>query len=92
MATRGRKNANKSKISSVKTAVQKHKGGLLQTGIDLVSGVVHSKASKKGTGAKMPRTTAQLLKRAYDRKARVHIRTGNLGQARRLLRKKRTVI
>ena len=33
-----------------------------------------------------------MLKKAYDKKARFQIRVGNLGQARKLLRKKATVV
>lgn len=44
-------------------------------------------------GAFKPKVSAKrLLKKAYERKAKAQIRIGNLGQARRLLRKKATVV
>ena len=47
--------------------------------------------AKRG-GGRAPKSARSLLKRAYERKARRLIRMGNLGQARRVLRKKATVI
>lgn len=46
---------------------------------------------KKGQKGKVKFTTKQLLKRAYDKRAKQKLRIGNLGGARKDLYKKRTV-
>lgn len=95
---RGRvnKTASKSKTSSFKpTAKQKKTGintaGLLGKGKSLL-GLVGGVKSSRGSGFTHKKTAKQRLRTAYEKRANLQIRQGNLGQARRTLRKKLTVV
>lgn len=94
MASRGRKTigSSKAKPSPVKkSAKEKAKGGLVGAGKALLGKVTGGTKGKSGVRGK--HLTAKLiLKRAYERRARHQIRMGNLGAARRTLRKKQTVV
>ncbi len=99
MATRGRPNVSAkkttSKIAPKQTAKQKKtktgtKGGLIETAKNKAKEILKGKG--KGTGGGGQKTAKQLLKRAYEKRAKRFIRLGNLGQARRILRKKQTVV
>lgn len=65
-------------------------GGLKNTAVQKGKDFLFGKSGKGGTGGR--RTARQMLKAAYERKARRQIRMGMLGQARRTLRKKATVV
>jgi len=56
------------------------------------SSLFGSGPSRRGGGGRAPKNARSMLKRAYERKAKRLIRIGMLGQARRVLRKKATVI
>ncbi len=57
--------------------------------VKAVTGMLGGK-SRGGAGVKV--SAKRMLKKAYERKAKHMIRIGNLGQARRILRKKATVV
>ena len=80
----------KGNIPKQKSAKTKAKGG---SGV----GADVTKAAKKifagkSKGGKQRKSAKLLLKRAYERRAKTQIRIGQLGQARRTLRKKATVV
>lgn len=76
------------KVGSVVSAVAK--ATPLGMAANLLSGGGSTSKRKGVKGGKL--SARVLLKRAYDRRAKRHIRMGQLGQARRDLRKKATII
>lgn len=92
--------SRKSKAKKLKVKPAK-KTGRSTSGSSVVTSIVgagtnyitggSSKKRSSGTSSKK-KTAKQMLKAAYERKAKFNIRVGNLGQARRLLRKKTTVV
>lgn len=105
---RGRPNVNKAPakksapaMASKPTAKQKATGGKaggvlksLASAGSSVLGIGGVKSSKRGRGmgGKHKLSAKQKLKRAYERRAIRQIHQGQLGQARRTLRKKSTVV
>lgn len=101
MATRGRpkpaakKAVKKPVVVKKPTAKEKvtKKTSLVSTALEKVSslsGLSSAKSKARGVGVK--KSAKHLLKKAYERRAKREIRMGNLGKARRTLRKKQTVI
>ena len=100
MATRGRPNkaapkkaaAPKAAAAKKATPLQKAKGlagAAVGVGLSLLGGG----SSKKGHGVGGKHKSAKaLLRKAYERRAKRQIRVGDLGHARRTLRKKATVV
>jgi hypothetical protein len=89
----------KTAVSTPKPTAKAKTTGKVKTGfIDKAIGVAtqviggSSAKSSSGTGGTHRATAKNLLKRAYERKAKRFIRMGMLGQARRTLRKKVTVV
>lgn len=86
--------AKKSKLAAIGGAVKKAAPFVAAGAAAIGLGVAGSKIAKRirarGVGKK--RSAKALLRRAYERRARNQIRQGNLGQARRTLRKKATVV
>lgn len=101
MSVRGRPNTTAKKTAkpaavkktNVKTAKKANIAtsalSAVSTGASLL-GLTGTKS--KGKGGYHKRTASQKLKRAYERRALRQITQGQLGLARRTLRKKRTVI
>lgn len=107
MSSRGRPNTASSKtkskpvVKSTSPALAKAKGktkldvlaSAYDIGKTIVSGNNPNTKNRKGVHLGHHRLTAKiLLKRAYEKRAKRQIRFGNLGQARRTLRKKITVV
>lgn len=85
------KNARKpaKKTTTKKSSLVSKSVSAVKTGASLL-GIGADK--KKSSGISKPKGAKTLLKRAYERKAKRLVRMGMLGQARRVLRKKATVI
>jgi hypothetical protein len=107
MAARGRTNKTAapkkaaSKPAAAKPTAKAKATGKTKTAANVILDVYSSAkdkltggGSKKGSGgiSGSHKSAKQLLKKAYERRAKHQIRTGNLGQARRTLRKKQTVV
>jgi hypothetical protein len=102
MATRGRPNVNKAPAKKAAVPAPKANpkkpassgGGLIGLATKAAGTVLGmtSKGKKGGAGGKKRVSARQRLRRAYERRAIRQIHQGMLGQARRTLRKKATVM
>jgi len=83
------KNTRKPATAKKKTSLVSKTVSAAKTGASLLG--IGAKG-KKSSGIAKPKNAKTLLKKAYERKAKRLVRMGMLGQARRVLRKKATVI
>ena len=96
MATRGRPNTTAKKapakvVAAKPSIIAKAKGVIAKIPGIIPTSTTSKKSGNKGNGIHK-KTAKQKLKRAYERKAKRQISMGMLGQARRTLRKKATVV
>ena len=102
MATRGRTNTSKtptkSKVAAKPKATKKEKATKKTSKLNTALGIGKSllglggKAKKGGGGVSHKNTAKNMLRKAYEKRAKRQIRFGQLGQARRTLRKKTTIV
>lgn len=92
-SSRGRPNKSASKTTAKPSTASKL-AGIASSGVAVAQslGLIGGKKSKGSKGFGHKKTAKQMLRKAYDRRAKHQIRCGNLGQARRTLRKKATIV